>query len=239
MRIRINRGWISARRISPALALLMVVAATVRCQPEEPKRAEAPKTMYPKDPFASGGVLAALPTDTKYKFKPGPPPPNELGERVKIPFPPPASEAGPNGTPAPPKLKPLPLRVVHHHPRGRIGAESAVTVTFNQPMVPLAALKDVKKAIVPLRVEPAVEGRARWLGVNTVRYQVKGRLRYSTRFKATIPAGTKAVNGAQLDKAHAWTFETPRLGVCSRLCRRIQNTSSSRGRLRRPSWACG
>ena len=213
MRIRIDGGWIGARRISPALAVLMVVAAAVRCQPEEPKRAEAPKTMYPKDPFASGGVLAALPMDTKYKFKPGPPPPNDMGERVKIPFPPPASESGPSGTPAPPKLKPLPLRVVHHHPRGRIYSESAVTVTFNQPMVPLAALKDVKKATVPLRVEPAIEGRARWLGVNTVRYQVKGRLRFSTRFKVTIPTGTKAVNGALLDKAHTWTFDTPRLSL--------------------------
>jgi len=213
MRIRIDDGRLGARRISWTLAAVMMVAATVRCQPEKPKVAQAPKTMYPTDPFASGGVLAALPADKRYEFKPGPPPPDKRGERVKIPFPPPEAAEGPGGTPAPPKLKPLPLRVVHFHPRGRVYSESAVTVTFNQPMVPLAALKDVKNAILPLRVEPAIEGRARWLGVNTVRYQVKGRLRYSTRYKVTIPAGTRAVSGALLEKAQTWTFDTPRLGL--------------------------
>jgi len=217
MRIRItccfNRGWVDARRLSWGVAALMMVAAVVRCQPEKPNLAPAPKTMYPTDPFASGGVLSALPADTQYKFKPGPPPPNKLGEREKIPFPPPEGTAGTGGVPAPPKVKPLPLRVVHFHPRGRIRSESAVTVTFNQPMVPLASIKDVKKATVPLRVEPAIEGRARWLGVNTVRYQVQGRLRLSTRFKVTIPAGTKAMNGMLLDKPQSWTFETPRLDL--------------------------
>jgi alpha-2-macroglobulin len=218
MRIRIESGWVSfmdARRMSWGIAALMMVAATVRCQPEKPKLASAPKTMYPTDPFASGGVLSALPSDTQYKFKPGPPPPNELGEREKIPFPPPEGSEGPKGVPSPPKVKPLPLRVVHFHPRGQIRSESAVTVTFNQPMVPLASIKDVKKAPLPLRVEPAIEGRARWLGVDTVRYQVKGRLRFSTRFKVTVPLGTKAVNGALLDKAQSWTFDTPRLKLAN------------------------
>lgn len=116
-----------------------------------------------------------------------------------------------------PKPKPQPsgtgpLRVLRYQPVGDVDIAPDLSVTFNQPMVPLATLAQLDQAAVPVRVTPALPGRWRWIGVRTLRFQYQGavdRLPMATTFSVTIPAGTKSQTGGALTTAVRWTFRTP------------------------------
>ena len=105
------------------------------------------------------------------------------------------------------------LLVVSRVPAGRTDsrtAASAITATFNQPMVPLASAADMG-ADCPLRLSPPIKGRCRWQGTNTVAFEPAEPLTPATAYKAVIPAGTKSrVSGAALDTEVSWEFETLR-----------------------------
>lgn len=87
---------------------------------------------------------------------------------------------------------------------------SAITATFNQPMVALASPADMGRAC-PLRLEPRVAGRCRWQGTQVLSFEPEKTLPPAERFAAVIPEGTKsAVSGRTLPEDKRWVFETPR-----------------------------
>ena len=164
------------------------------------------------DPFAAAGTLTGQVADGQFTFKAGPKPPKRVGERMQLSFPPPAKpKTGPSKVNAPP------LKVVRTQPHGAVGLQNAVTVTFNQPMIPLASLADLRKLPAPLLVKPALRGKHRWLGTSTLSLEVTSRIPYSTKFTAWVPQGTTSEAGKVLEKKHRWTFETPRLKITSAL----------------------
>ncbi|HNB36383.1 MAG TPA: Ig-like domain-containing protein, partial [Anaerolineales bacterium] len=88
-----------------------------------------------------------------------------------------------------------------------------ISVTFNQPMVPLGTLGDLAKEDVPVIIEPEMPGTWRWLGTKTLTFEYDSelidRLPKATEFTVTVPAGVKSASGAELAEAVSWTFSTP------------------------------
>jgi uncharacterized protein YfaS (alpha-2-macroglobulin family) len=127
------------------------------------------------------------------------------GERA-LPFPPAEVRAPPHVAAVPVG----PLQVVRHQPDGAVGLTGAVTVTFNQPMVPLTSIEALRQLPVPLRLQPEPPGAYRWLDATTILFEPTDRMPFGTRYTATVPAGTKSHGGSALAQPFSFTFETPR-----------------------------
>ncbi len=108
------------------------------------------------------------------------------------------------------------LQVVNHFPVGEVasrGASDAVTVTFNQPMVTLSDAKQTSE-FCPLSITPAVAGRCRWVGTQTLQIQPAEKLPRGTFYIAEVPSGTASkVSGAVLRQKETWSFTTQRPAV--------------------------
>ncbi|MEY2958146.1 MAG: hypothetical protein RLZZ01_714, partial [Actinomycetota bacterium] len=109
------------------------------------------------------------------------------------------------------------LEVLRIQPEGPVELAPFVTVTFDQPMVPLTTLDQLEAIDIPVEMTPSVEGRWRWIGTRTLRFElVPGeldRLPGSTDYTIEIPAGTRAANGARLQETVTGTFTTPTVDV--------------------------
>ena len=105
------------------------------------------------------------------------------------------------------------LSIVSKTPLGRTESRTAmysITATFNEPMIPLTAPGEMGE-FCPVRLEPAVKGRCRWQGTQTVAFEPETPLAPATEYKVTVPAGTASkVSGDRLSADAAWTFETLR-----------------------------
>ncbi len=134
-------------------------------------------------------------------------PPPRPGQEVDLPFPPPEPRA------APPSEVTGPLEVVRYAPEGDVPLAPNVSVTFNQPMVPLGTYGQVASQEVPVRLSPQVPGRWRWIGTRTVLFEPEGnsgdRLPMATEYAVTIPPGIRSALGSELAEAVRWSFRTP------------------------------
>ncbi len=134
-------------------------------------------------------------------------PPPRPGITIKESFPPSEFE------PTPQVGSPGPLEVLRYAPQGEIPIAPFVSVTFNQPMVPLGTLEDLAAEDVPVQVDPPLPGTWRWMGTRTLTFEYDSelidRLPKATAYTVTIPAGTKSVSGGVLAQAVSWTFSTP------------------------------
>jgi uncharacterized protein YfaS (alpha-2-macroglobulin family) len=159
--------------------------------------------------------LPALPPDSESQVEFNHPveslPPPRPGETVKEQFPP--LEAGS----APGTVDMGPLQVLRFAPEGDVPIAPFISVTFNQPMVPLGTLADLADADVPVKIEPSLPGVWRWLGTRTLTFQsdskLVDRLPMATEYHVTVPAGTKSASGEILAEAVSWNFKTPPLTV--------------------------
>jgi uncharacterized protein YfaS (alpha-2-macroglobulin family) len=156
-----------------------------------------------------GVALAGEDDDLGRYIKKGPLPPPRIGEQVKLPFPPPAHPAPPR-----PTVQHKPLEVTLHQPEGTEQQPPAISVSFNQPMVAVTAVGEVAQN-VPVRIEPAIEGIWKWQGSSTISLVPKKPLAHATRYKLTVPAGTRSAGGQVLAKDFSWTFDTQRPAVTS------------------------
>ena len=105
-----------------------------------------------------------------------------------------------------------PLRVLRYQPVGDVDIAPDLSVTFSQPMVPLATLAQLDQSHIPVRITPALAGRWRWIGVRTLRFEFTGsvdRLPMATSYSVEVPAGTTSQSGRKLATAVRWTFRTP------------------------------
>ena len=159
-------------------------------------------------------ILARLPDlpdsaadQTEFHLAQQPIPPPRTGETVEQTFP-------PAETATPPETQESgPLEVLRYSPEGEIPLAPFLSVTFNQPMVPLGTLEDLSALDVPVQIEPALEGTWRWLGTKTLTFEYDSdlidRLPKATVYHVTVPAGTKSATGSVLAEAVEWTFSTP------------------------------
>ena len=130
-------------------------------------------------------------------------PPPRTGETVEEPFPPPVSAL----TPEPPPSGPL--EVLRRQPEGEVGLAPHLSVTFNQPMVPLTAHADLAAQDVPVQLTPQPSGAWRWVGTKTLLFEPEFRFPMATRYTATVPAGAGSDVGGELASSVTWSFNTP------------------------------
>ncbi len=134
-------------------------------------------------------------------------PPPLIGTTIATPFPPEAGVPGPDTAPD------GSLTVVRYQPEGDVDIAPFVTVTFDRPMVPITTLDQLAAADVPVVITPAVDGRWRWIGTRTLRFEVNpgvvDRLPAATEYRVEVPRGTTAADGSTLDADVTWTFRTP------------------------------
>jgi uncharacterized protein YfaS (alpha-2-macroglobulin family) len=159
-------------------------------------------------------LLARLPTlvvtaeeQVDFKLAQEPLPPPRAGQTVQQTFP-------PEIQPTPPVQAAVgPLEVLRHSPEGEISVAPFISVTFNQPMVPLTTLADLAALDVPVKIEPSLPGTWRWVGTKTLTFQnesdVIDRLPKATLYQVSVPAGTQSVSGGVLAESVEWTFTTP------------------------------
>ncbi len=155
--------------------------------------------LAPFVPDSTGQTDFRLPADVL--------PPPRPGETIRDSFP-------PNETAAMPEVgESGPLEVLRYAPEGDIPLAPFISVTFNQPMVPLTTLENLAEKDVPVNIEPDLPGTWRWLGTKTLTFQYDSalidRLPKATEYRVTVPAGTESLTGGKLAEAVSWTFKTP------------------------------
>jgi alpha-2-macroglobulin len=169
-------------------------------EPLTSQEIEAIFARLPDLPVSPGGQ-----TEFKYPVQLLPPP--RPGTVITESFP--ASEPAPIPTPGAPAA----LEVLRYAPEGEIPIAPFVSITFNQPMVPLGTLADLAAGASPARIEPSLPGTWRWLGTKTLTYEYDSalidRLPKATEYTVTIPAGTKSASGGVLAQTVTWKFATP------------------------------
>ncbi|MEO8699604.1 MAG: MG2 domain-containing protein [Kofleriaceae bacterium] len=95
-------------------------------------------------------------------------------------------------------------------PSGKAEGQVRVVLAFSRPMVARDRI-DQPVAAPPIAIAPPIEAEARWSDDKTLVLVPKAKLAVSTRFAATVPAGTKALDGSELDDAVVFEFTTERL----------------------------
>lgn len=148
--------------------------------------------------------------DQTLEPRPGPELPPTIGETVELPFPP---ELPTTGTP--PTVAAGPLKVERFGPTGPIALVDALRVTFDQPMVPIAAVEALATKVAPLEIDPKPPGKMRWLGTKTLAFYPDGRLPFSTTYTVRVPKGTKSMAGTELATEVKWEVTTPTLALAN------------------------
>lgn len=129
---------------------------------------------------------------------PVPPPP---GKNLDLTFPPVEKVSAPGQAPKAP-----PLKVLRMSPTGEVSEARQITVTFSQPMVPIASQGEL--AQVPAYVSQ-VEGEWRWMGTQTMMFVPKsGQFPMSNTFKINIKGGLKSQTGGALPADVDFKFNT-------------------------------
>ncbi|MFZ1752101.1 MAG: alpha-2-macroglobulin family protein, partial [Caldilineaceae bacterium] len=133
-------------------------------------------------------------------------PPPRPGVEVDIPFPP--EETAPAID-----VESGPVEVVRFSPEGDVPLVPRLSVTFNQPMVPLTSHDELAQQDVPVILTPDVPGHWRWVGTKTLFFEadVEGidRFPMATEYTVEIPAGIESATGSKLAEAVTFTFRTP------------------------------
>ena len=106
-----------------------------------------------------------------------------------------------------------PLKVLRVQPEGDVPIAPYVSITFNQPMVPVGTVSQVNSLDVPVTISPALAGSWQWIGTRTLRFDADSdafdRLPMATTFTVTVPAGTRSAAGGALADDQSFEFTTP------------------------------
>lgn len=125
------------------------------------------------------------------------------GQTKNLPFNPTNS---PNNLP--PAVAAQPLKITHHQPVGVEQQPPAISVTFNQPMVPVTSVGNLTGP-APIRIEPEVPGQWKWQGTTTLQLVPKERIRFGTRYRVTVPGTLRSANGQTLGQDFVYSFDSP------------------------------
>ncbi|QQS41498.1 MAG: Ig-like domain-containing protein [Acidobacteriota bacterium] len=168
-----------------------------------------PADTSPLDESATSQLLGRMPdlktedSDKKdFAKRAGSLPAPKTGNRIPVKFPA-DDQRDPNAT-----SSDRSLQVLRYSPEGEVSLAPDLSVTFSEPMVAVTGQQEASRT-VPVRMEPASDGKWRWLGTKTLMFDTDKRFPMATVFKLTVPAGTKSATGQTLEKDVSWTFTTP------------------------------
>jgi uncharacterized protein YfaS (alpha-2-macroglobulin family) len=124
-----------------------------------------------------------------------------------------------------------PFAVVAAGPRGTIAQDNdpGISMVFNRAMRLVGAPAD--EGVPPVRIEndagKVVEGYFRWVGTRGLLFKPKDNLAGATRYTVTVPAGTRAKDGAVLSSPYRYEFATPRPALKSAFPERPLRTNET------------
>lgn len=84
---------------------------------------------------------------------------------------------------------------------------SAITIMFNRPMVPLTTLSELEQKNVAVAIAPATEGKFKWISTRVLQFIPKERLAYSSHYSVKILSGFTSTDGVPVPAAE-YTFTT-------------------------------
>ena len=88
-----------------------------------------------------------------------------------------------------------------------IPPDSAVTVMFNRPVVPLQLVSaPVADMPIPVVFDPPVEGTGEWVNTSIYVFRPKTGFVPGKTYRATVPAGLSDTTGGVLEEEYAWKF---------------------------------
>jgi hypothetical protein len=152
--------------------------------------------------FAGMKPPAADPTSA-FVLRPGSQPPPKPGSTIATSFPaPPSDSAPPAGSDS------GELRVLRYAPQGVVPIAPSLSITFSEPMIALGSQDDAAR-VQPVKLTPQPKGAWRWIGTRTIVFDPDPRFPQATTYRVEVPAGTKSATGGVLDRAVAFSFETP------------------------------
>ncbi|MEA1936969.1 MAG: alpha-2-macroglobulin family protein [Patescibacteria group bacterium] len=77
--------------------------------------------------------------------------------------------------------------------------DSEITVMFNRPMTPITTLDVLADFDIPIEVEPATEGKFKWIGTRTVQFIADERLTRSSNYAVKIKSDFASMDGLKID----------------------------------------
>ena len=86
--------------------------------------------------------------------------------------------------------------------------DMGVTVVFNRPVVPLAAINRQDELPQPLSFMPPVQGSGEWLNTSIYLFRPEGGFLPGTQYKARVAGGLTDTTGAVLEEDYTWEFTT-------------------------------
>jgi uncharacterized protein YfaS (alpha-2-macroglobulin family) len=89
-----------------------------------------------------------------------------------------------------------------------VTTDGVVTVLFNRPVVPLAAIEDQGNLPHPLTFVPPVRGEGEWLNTSIYVFTPQEGFEPATTYKARIAAGLSDTTGGVLVEDYTWEFTT-------------------------------
>ena len=90
-----------------------------------------------------------------------------------------------------------------------VALNSAVTVIFDRPVVPLTAIEDLGDLPDPVSFTPPVAGTGEWVNTFIYRFTPTSGLLPSTRYTARVTGDLTDTLGALLGEDYEWEFSTP------------------------------
>ena len=104
-----------------------------------------------------------------------------------------------------------PVQFLPENGSSDLSVDSAVVVTFDQPIVPLGA--DAATLPIAFTLEPAAQGRGEWINTSTYVFYSEPALVGGQAYKAVLNPDLRSVAGTVLADVGSWSFSTalPRL----------------------------
>ena len=85
--------------------------------------------------------------------------------------------------------------------------DTAVTVVFDRPVVPLTAINRQDELPDPLTFVPPVRGEGEWLNTSIYLFRPEEGFLPATQYKARVAAGLTDTSGGILDEDYTWEFQ--------------------------------
>jgi alpha-2-macroglobulin len=99
-------------------------------------------------------------------------------------------------------------RVQPAHDSGDVAVDSVIRVAFNRPVVPLSVEELRPSMLDPIRVEPMVVGKGRWVNTALYEFVPDEPMEAGARYQVSVDASLTDALGVPLDEAYAWSFTT-------------------------------
>ncbi len=98
---------------------------------------------------------------------------------------------------------------------GPVATDSAITIVFDRPIVPLALSTETDVLPQPLELSPSVAGQGEWINSAIYKFTPASPLKSDSAYIASIDRDLKAVDGAILRSEFSWSFQTSAPSVVS------------------------